>query len=180
MDMNVMATAMANWETAHQPTRLHAELPNPENYDSVEQIFSELAQEYLGFAWRHRPFAQLRLVSLRDIWILWESGLPVGYALVQGNQPILTITSLVLKMGIEPTEAVSAITAKIRSDYVKVKINRPAEIESLRRAGYLVAHPDWEAFMVKPLDPGVTVDDARRLFGIGTDRFLISWLDFVS
>jgi hypothetical protein len=23
----------------------------------------------------------------------------------------------------------------------------------------------------------VTVEDARRLFGIGTDRFLISWLD---
>jgi hypothetical protein len=40
-----------------------------------------------------------------------------------------------------------------------------------------VAHPDWSAFMLKPLIPKVTVDDARRLFGIATDRFLISWLD---
>jgi hypothetical protein len=31
--------------------------------------------------------------------------------------------------------------------------------------------------MIKPLIPGVTVDDARQLFGIGKDRFLISWLD---
>jgi hypothetical protein len=31
--------------------------------------------------------------------------------------------------------------------------------------------------MVKSLDPSVTVEDARRLFGIGIDRFLISWLD---
>ena len=31
--------------------------------------------------------------------------------------------------------------------------------------------------MLKPLAPDVTVDDARRLMGIGTDRFLISWLD---
>jgi hypothetical protein len=31
--------------------------------------------------------------------------------------------------------------------------------------------------MVKPLVPKVTAADARRLFGIGTDRFLISWLD---
>jgi hypothetical protein len=31
--------------------------------------------------------------------------------------------------------------------------------------------------MVKPLIPEVTVEDARRLFGIGTDQFLISWLD---
>jgi hypothetical protein len=31
--------------------------------------------------------------------------------------------------------------------------------------------------MLKPLLPELTADDARRLFGIGTDRFLISWLD---
>jgi hypothetical protein len=31
--------------------------------------------------------------------------------------------------------------------------------------------------MVKPLVPEVTAEDARRAFGIGTDRFLISWLD---
>ena len=35
----------------------------------------------------------------------------------------------------------------------------------------------WGAFMIKPLTSQVTVEDARRLFGIGTDRFLISWLD---
>jgi hypothetical protein len=33
------------------------------------------------------------------------------------------------------------------------------------------------AIMVKPLIPKVTADDARRHFGIGTDRFLVSWLD---
>jgi hypothetical protein len=31
--------------------------------------------------------------------------------------------------------------------------------------------------MVKLLVPEVSAEDARRLFGIGTDRFLISWLD---
>jgi hypothetical protein len=31
--------------------------------------------------------------------------------------------------------------------------------------------------MVKPLIPDVTIEDARRLFGIDTNRFLISWLD---
>lgn len=31
--------------------------------------------------------------------------------------------------------------------------------------------------MMKPLVSDVTVEDARRLFGIGSDRFLISWLD---
>ncbi len=32
-------------------------------------------------------------------------------------------------------------------------------------------------FFVKPLVFEVTIEDTRRLFGIGTDQFLISWLD---
>lgn len=48
----------------------------------------------------------------------------------------------------------------MKSHDVKVKISRPAEIESLRRAGYQVAHPDWGTFMVKPLLPKVTAEDA--------------------
>jgi len=31
--------------------------------------------------------------------------------------------------------------------------------------------------MMKPLVPNMTVEDARRSFGIGTDRFLILWFD---
>lgn len=56
-------------------------------------------------------------------------------------------------------------------------LSRPSDIADFQRAGWQVAHPNWEAFMVKPLLPELTADDARRLFGIGTDRFLISWLD---
>jgi len=177
VDMNVSAMALGKWETAHQPTRLSAQLPGSRGYDVVEEIFEDIAEDYLGFAWRYRPFARLRLVGLEDIWILWENGKPVGYALIRADETMLTITNLVLRMRIDVTEAVSAITTRIKSDYVKVKIRRPSEIESLRGAGFQVAHPDWSAFMLKPLVPEVTVDEACRLFGIGTDRFLISWLD---
>ena len=177
VETNVLATAMAKWETAHQPTRLRAQPPGPEGYHFLEEIFSDLAMDYLGFAWRHIPFARLRLVSPQDIWIVWENSQPVGYALIQADQTFLTITNLALNIGVDAVEAVSAITANIKSDYVKVKISRPSEMESLRRAGYHVAHPDWDAFMVKPLLPEVTAEEAVRLFGIGTDRFLISWLD---
>ena len=177
VETNVWATAMAKWETAHQPTRLRAQPPGPEGYHFLEEIFSDLAMDYLGFAWRHIPFARLRLVRPQDIWIVWENSQPVGYALIQADQTFLTITNLALNIGVDAVEAVSAITANIKSDYVKVKISRPSEMESLRRAGYHVAHPDWDAFMVKPLLPEVTAEEAVRLFGIGTDRFLISWLD---
>lgn len=176
-ETNVLATALARWETAHQPTRLRAQPPGPEGYDCVEQVYWEVAKDYLGFAWRHTPFARLRLVSLADIWILKENRRVVGYALAAVDQSVLQISNLVLHPDIDTAEAVAALTAERKADYVQVKISRPSETASLRRAGYQVAHPNWGSFMVKPLVPGLTAEDARHLFGIGTDRFLISWLD---
>ena len=176
-ETNVWVTALARWETAHQPTRLRAQPPDPEGYDFVEQTFLSIANEYLGFAWRYTPFERLRQVSLDDIWILRENTHIVGYALAHADQTLLTISNLILHPRIDAAEAIAAVTAELKSAYIQVKISRPIEMTSLRRAGYHVAHPTWEAFMVKPLVPEVTVEDARRLFGIGTDRFLISWLD---
>ena len=176
-ETNVWATAIAPWETAHQPTRLRAEPPGAGGYDLVEQVFADLAGDYLGFAWRHMPFARLRRVDLADIWILRENNRFVGYALAHPDPTMLSISNLVLQPGINPAEAAAAVAAELKSAYVQVKLSRPVEISSLRRAGYHVAQPTWDSFMVKPLTPTVSAEDARRLFGIGTDRFLISWLD---
>jgi GNAT superfamily N-acetyltransferase len=176
-ETSVWATALARWETAHQPTRLRAEPPGPEGYNLVEDIFREIAKDYLGFAWRHTPFARLRRVNLTDIWVLRENTRIVGYAFARADQTMLTISNLVLRQGIDPAEAIAALAAEYRSAYIQVKLSRPIEMTGLQRAGYHIAHPTWDGFMIKPLDPGVTVEDARQLFGIGTDRFLISWLD---
>ncbi len=176
-DMQVHATALAKWETAHQPTRLCVQPVGLDGYEFVEKLFADIAQEYLGFTWRHTPFARLRMVDLSDLWILKENGHPIGYAFVHTDQSMLKISNLTLKLGTDAAEAVAAVTAELKSSYVQVKITRPIEIASLRRTGYHVAHPTWGAFMVKSLTPDVTVEDARRHFGIGTDRFLISWLD---
>jgi GNAT superfamily N-acetyltransferase len=178
VDMNVWATALARWETAHQPTRLRTELASDRGYDFLEQVFTTVAGNYLGFAWRHTPFARLRdTVKLEEIHILWENYQPVGYALASVDQSILYVSNLLLKKGVNPAEAVAAVASRLRTAYVRVKISRPVEIANLSQAGYWVAHPDWNAFMLKPLIPEVTGEDARRLFGVGTDRFLISWLD---
>jgi GNAT superfamily N-acetyltransferase len=176
-ETNVWATALARWETAHQPTRLRAEAPGPEGYARVEDIFKDIAQGYLGFAWRHTPFARLRLVNLTDIWILRENTRLVGYAFARADNTMLTISTIVLRPGIDPAEAVAAIAAELKSAYIQVKASRPMEISSLRRAGYHVAQPTWDGFMIKSLLPEVSIEDARQLFGIGTDKFLISWLD---
>lgn len=177
-DTQVLTTALAPWATAHQPTRLHARPPGPAAYDFVESLFAQLAPEYIGFTWRHTPFAPLRdKVSPEHIWILWENNQPVGYAIARIEKAILKITNVLLHPDLDIAEAIAALVAKIKTNYVQVKLSRPSEILSLQHAGYQVARPTWGAFMVKPLTPDVTVEDARQLFGVGTDRFLISWLD---
>jgi GNAT superfamily N-acetyltransferase len=177
-ETNIWATALARWETAHQPTRLRVQPLGSEGYEFVESIYSDIARDYLGFSWRHTPFARLRqAVNSSDIWILRENNRVVGYALAFPDQTMLTISNLVLHRNIDAAEATAAVAAEFKSAYVQVKLSRPSEISSLRRAGYHVAHPTWDAFMVKPLLPEVSFEDARRLFGMGTDQFLISWLD---
>jgi hypothetical protein len=90
---------------------------------------------------------------------------------------MLLINVQVLRIDVNAAEAIAAIVSEMKAPYVQVSMSRPSDIDSLRRAGWQVAHPDWGAFMVKPLLPEVTAKDTCHLFGIGTDRFLISWLD---
>ena len=178
VDMNVWATALTRWESAHQPTHLCAQPLGSERYDFVEQLFAKLARDYLGFAWRHTPFARLRdKVNLEEIWVLREDNDVVGYVFVRKQTSMLLISLQLLRMGVNAMEAIAAIVSELQAPYVQVSISRPSDINNLRRAGWQVAHPDWGAFMVKPLLPDMTAEDARDLFGIGTDRFLISWLD---
>lgn len=176
VDMNIWATALTSWEMAHQPTRLRAQ--SPDGFDFVEHLFQDIAREYLGFAWRYTPFARLRdKVRLDDIWVVWENREPVGYVFSGKDGSILRINIQVLRSGIDANEAIAAVVSKIKTSYVQVTMSRPSDIANFQRTGWQVAHPNWDAFMVKPLVPEVTAEDARRLFGIGTDRFLTSWLD---
>jgi GNAT superfamily N-acetyltransferase len=176
VDMNVWATALARWEMAHQPTRLRAQ--PADGFEFVEEIFRDLAKDYLGCTWRHQPFIRLReKVSLEEVWIVWENIEPVGVVFARKEDLLLKINIQLLRMDIDAVEAVASFASKLKTSYVQVMMNRPFDIASFQRAGWQVAHPTWSAFMVKPLLPELTADDARRLFGIGTDRFIISWLD---
>lgn len=177
-DVGVLASAVARWETAHQPTRLNARPAGPQGYDLVEQIFDDIAGGYLGFAWRHTPFQPLRdKVPLEDLWLLRQNGSVVGYAIAHLDKDILDISSVLLGDGIDLAEAVAALAGRLKSRYVQVNAVRPVEIASLRAVGYQVANPSWNAFMLKPLLPEASIEEACQLYGIGTDRFLISWLD---
>lgn len=179
-ETNVWATALARWEIAHQPTRLSATHPGSLGHELIVNIYNDVAKEYLGFAWRHTPFAPLHAINLEDIWILRANNRPVGYAITHADKTMLTISTLTVYPDIDAAEAVAAVAAARRASYIQVKISRPVEMASFQRAGYYVANPNRSGFLIKPLVPEVSAQDAYQLFGIGSDQFLISWLDITA
>ena len=180
IDMNVWASGLANWDLAHQPTRLRAEFLGAEGYDFIENFFPNLAADYLGFSGNHSPLVSLRdRVKPEKFLVLWENAEPVGYVIFTSLNSVLTVDVQILGKGIDAAEAIAAVSSKVRSHYITVDVYRPTDIARLRSIGWRVFQPTYRAFMIKPLVPQVTVADARRLFGIGTDQFLISSLDFL-
>jgi hypothetical protein len=112
-----------------------------------------------------------------DIWLLRQNDELVGYALARRSESVLTVYNLLLQDFSDATAALSALSNQVNLPYIQVTIHHPAIQLNLRKAGFPPARLGWNTFMVKPLIPDLTVDDARRLMGIGTDRFLISPID---
>lgn len=174
-------SAVAQRESLPETTGLRASPAGDEYLPLADQLFEQIAGGRLGFARRHRPFFPFleRRAYLRgeDLWIIWRESNPVGYALAFLSGPIVKIANLLLFDGIDPLEAVSAVTHETGANYVQVTIDRLAYRDAFAQAGFHVASGTWATFMVKPLVEELTVDDFRHLYGLGTDRFLISGMD---
>jgi GNAT superfamily N-acetyltransferase len=160
---------------------LRAERAGGERLPLVDQLFERIARNHLGFARRHSPFFPFLdrrgKLSGQDVWLLSEGDAPAGYAVAFASRSMLKIANLLVREGADPVAAVAAIAAEVDAPYVQVRVDRLADTAQFTRAGFRLAARDWGAFMVKPLLAGMTADDFRRLFGVGTDRFLISSLD---
>ncbi len=162
-------------------TALRAENADVDKLSLVDKIYPSLVEGCLGFTRRHDAFLQMMVsigdVELKEIWLLWKENNLVGFALANAKDVILEVENLTLLTGIDASEAVSAISRNFDTHYHWVRLDRPAQCSSMIASGYPEGKPTWTTFMVKPLIPNISVEDARRFFQIGTDQFIISPLD---
>jgi hypothetical protein len=162
-------------------SHLQAEQTDNEGLTLADELFEQAASGYLGFSRRHKSFLPMMVaigdVGEDDIWLLRQNDELVGYALARRSESVLTVYNLLLQDFSDATAALSALSNQVNLPYIQVTIHHPAIQLNLRKAGFPPARLGWNTFMVKPLIPDLTVDDARRLMGIGTDRFLISPID---
>jgi GNAT superfamily N-acetyltransferase len=180
-DVFSSVAAFTRWERVSHDSRMRAERAAGEGLELADKHFQRVAAGHLGFARRQSSFIPMLVatgdVGAGEVWLLWKEDELVGYALATVSESILTVKNLLLVDGVDAADAVLALGQALSITYLRVRMDHPSVAASLHRAGYPPALPDWDTFMIKPLIPAVTTADARRLLGIGTQRFLISSID---
>jgi GNAT superfamily N-acetyltransferase len=180
-DVATFTSALAERKTALRDTDLSAEHATKPQFHLAEDVFQEVAAGGLGFARRHDGFMTMLIetgeVDEDELWLISRQRKTVGYAVAKACEAVLVVSDLLLVDGEDAALAVSALARGSMTRYVRVIVGTIAHIASLRRADYRLATPSWSTFMIRPLLSDVTVGDANRLMGIGTERFVFSQLD---
>jgi GNAT superfamily N-acetyltransferase len=164
-----------------QATPLRAEQAGLEKLHLTDGVFARAAAGHLGFAQRSEGFLAMLVttgdLAVDSVWLLWDGSEIVGYALAGISESVLLVDDLLIADDVYAASAITAIFKETAGLHVCLRINHAPMAASLHQAGYSPARPGWHTFMIKPLSPNVSVDDARALFGIDTERFLISPVD---
>lgn len=181
VDVHASDCVLVSRDALPEPAGLRAQRAGDEGLSLADQLFEKIANNRLGFARRHVPFFAFLdrrgYLKAKDLWILWQGNVPVGYAAVFGSERVSTIASLLVVEQIDPASAVAAIAAGVDTPYLQVRIDRPTIGLFSVRSNARRATPTWGTFMVKPLDGYSSIARFRSLYGVGTDRFQISYMD---
>jgi GNAT superfamily N-acetyltransferase len=159
---------------------MHAEKAGADRLALIDRLFKRVATHRLGFAWRHQPFfpSMIRLGDLHvdDVFLLLRDEEIVGYAIAHLKDTVLRVSDVLLIHEGDLPDAIFVLKKETGASCVRVRVNRDSDALLLERNEFRIASPDWGTFMMKSLIEH-DVKDAYTLFGIGSERFLISWLD---
>lgn len=180
-DVCIPKSTFARLEDVDQDTSLVAERASPGRIDLADAFYQQAATGFLGFARRNRNYLAIMVTTgdldEGDVWLLWKGDRLAGYVLANISESILAVNSLLLARGQDAAEAVAAICKGQDVHFVRIRVDHPLVEADLIRGGYPQGQEGWATIMVKPLLAGASTDEARHLMGIGTQRFLISYID---
>jgi ribosomal protein S18 acetylase RimI-like enzyme len=180
-DLFTPAATLARRARVRCDSHLRAERAAAGGLPLTDELFQRAATGHLGFAHRHRSFIPMLVatgdLSADQVWLLWDDDEAVGYALATASESVLSVRNLLLMQGVDAACAVAALARDLDVAYLRVQVDQVSVAASLSQAGYPPTRPTWGVFMIKPLIPAVTAEDARRLWGVGTERFLFSSID---
>jgi GNAT superfamily N-acetyltransferase len=175
------ASTLARLDQVMLGTDLRVERADAQRRDHTDEVFRRATTGKLGFSRRHERFFSMLVdtgeLGAGEVWLVYQERHVVGYALARVEVPVLRVSNLLLEPGVEAAHAVVALAQESRTQYIQVRSDQASIAASLHMAGWPRAQPSWDTFMMKPLVPEVTMTEAGRLFGLGTERFMLSRVD---
>ncbi len=163
------------------PAGVRAETAGVHRLALADRLFEQFARDHLGFARRHTPFLLFLhargYLSAQDLWLIRLDDGVVGYAFAAAHHGLLRIKNLLLANSCDPLAATAALAQAAEVSYVQTRLDCPEHAAAFAQAGFQVTNQSWATFMVKPLEPGATIEQFRRLYGLDRGRFLISSMD---
>jgi ribosomal protein S18 acetylase RimI-like enzyme len=160
---------------------IHAEPADSKGLRLSDALFRQVAAGRLGFARRHGGFLPMMVatgeIGADEVWLLRNDDELIGYALARGGDSVLKVSSLQLVAGADAATAVASLARDLQVSYIQVRVDQSSVAAGLHHAGFPPAQPTWDTFMIKPLFPEFTAESLCHLFGIGTERFIVSRID---
>ena len=154
-----------------------------EDLAEVDSLFHEVARGKFGFARRHDPFMSM-LVDIGDVMgidnlrILRLHNEVVGYAVVRPSETVFKVDDIFLRDDINIMGATAVLLQETQAPYVQITMNNHSpHLELLRQSGFQVTDSTWDVVMAKSLTAELNDNDLRRLLGVDSNRFLMSWMD---
>jgi len=161
--------------------KMRAERAGQRHLHLADELYQRNATGRLGFSRRQEDFlvtvAATGEINQDNLWLFWEEDNPTGYAIARMVDSVLIVDTLVLSAGASEAAAIASLMKVLPASFLQIRIDLPSSPDNLRQAGFPAGRRAWSTLMIKPLLPGVTVDEARVLFGIGKELFMVSLLD---
>jgi GNAT superfamily N-acetyltransferase len=163
--------------------KLQVKQATRENLDETDALFHQIAIGKIGFARRHDPFMSMMVdigdaMGIDDLRLLWLDDDLVGYAVVRPSETMFKIDDILLRDDTSIMVATAALLRETQASYVQITMNNHSpHLEALRQAGFRVTSSTWDVVMARSLTNEMHTDDLRRFAGIGSNRYLMSWMD---
>ena len=149
----------------------------------ADTLFRQVAMGKSGFARRHDDFLPNMVaigddVRLEDLRLLYQGRDLIGYAAVQPSQALFKVNDILLLDECDIVSAVAALLAESDAPFVQITMNNYSpHLARLTQAGFRVTSNTLDVVMLKSLVNDDNTPDVTLHFGLGTNKFMVSWMD---
>jgi GNAT superfamily N-acetyltransferase len=149
----------------------------------IAAIFSQYSQNLLGFVHRPKNFVSIRKawgwMPLDLIGLFLKNNNMAGYVLGINEGGIVKIRELCCPNSQDISGCISALERELKPKHILFHfISRKSIICCLENRGFRFINPTYSTYMIKDLKEKQKISDIQRSFGIESNKFQMTSIDY--